>query len=205
MDKPNLVVIAGCNGSGKSTFSSIILNQQFSIFDADKRKKELYDAFKFDFELRDQMAWTQTSQEFENLVFSAITTRKDFAFETNFHAEPLYWINQFIDAGYTINLLFFCLENIELAKLRVAIRFENGGHFVANDEVEKRFISGYKNLDKLYQYFDAIFLLEASKSSSVPRLIVDYQKGSGCSINHQLPSYLESYCPDFIKFIYKHI
>ena len=94
MDKPNLVVIAGCNGSGKSTFSSIILNQQFSIFDADKRKKELN---------------------------------------------------------------------------------------------------------------DAIFLLEASKSSSVPRLIVDYQKGSGCSINHQLPSYLESYCPDFIKFIYKHI
>lgn len=65
MYKPNLVVVAGCNGSGKSTYASSILPARIKIFDADKRKKEIYDGFKFDFDMREQMAWNKTQSEFE--------------------------------------------------------------------------------------------------------------------------------------------
>lgn len=201
MNKPSLVVIAGCNGSGKSTFSSVILPENFSIFDADKRKKEIYDAFKFDFELRDLMAWNQTNEEFHQLVLSSIATGRDFAYETNFNADPLYWIKEFIQGGYSINLIFFCLESVELAKERVAIRFENGGHYVTNEEVEKRYFSGFQNLNKLYSYFDAIFLLEASKKTEAPKLIVEYQKELFCTTSKPLPEYIKSNCPEFLAFL----
>lgn len=201
MPKPNLIVIAGCNGSGKSTFSEILLPKHIGAFDADKRKKEHYDAFKFDFELRDQMAWNETQQEFEQLISSALFTKKDFAYETNFNSDPLFWVQRFIEAGFEINLLYFCLESMDLAKERVAIRYESGGHFVRDDEVENRYRQGFKNLDKLYEYFDTILLLEASKKSKPPRIIVHFQKESTCFISHPLPVYLEQQCPDFIKTI----
>ena len=72
MSKENLIVIAGCNGSGKSTFGNLLISEDMVIFDVDKRKKEIYDGFSFDFELRDEMSWNQTQQEFEKFVFEAL-------------------------------------------------------------------------------------------------------------------------------------
>jgi predicted ABC-type ATPase len=203
-DKPNLVVVAGCNGSGKSTFSSLILPKHFSIFDADRRKKEIYDSFTFDFELRDEMAWNNTNQEFKQLVLTSIAAKSDFAYETNFNSEPLFWVEKFKKAGYTINLLYFCLENTDLAKERVAIRFENGGHYVNDKEVENRYISGFENLNKSYEFFDAIFLLETSTNKKAPKLIVEYQKGQQAIVIPPLPSYLKLHCPDFLKAVSNH-
>jgi predicted ABC-type ATPase len=205
MEKPSLVVVAGCNGSGKSTFSSLILPTHFLIFDADRRKKELYDSFTFDFELRDEMAWNNTSKEFEELVLTSISTKKDFAFETNFNSEPLFWVDKFIKAGYTINLLYFCLENTDLAKERVAIRFENGGHYVTDKEVEKRYVSGFENLNKFYDFFDTIYLLETSTKNKAPKLIVEYQKGQHAFVIDPFPSYLINHCPDFLKEVAKYV
>jgi predicted ABC-type ATPase len=52
---------------------------------------------------------------------------KDFAFETNFDNEPMFWPDQFKARGYELFLIFICLESIDLANKRVAIRVENGG------------------------------------------------------------------------------
>jgi len=146
MYKPSLNVVAGCNGSGKSTFAQSLVPDHIHLFDADKRKKEIYDTFNFDFEFRDQMAWNKTQNEFEENVATAVHNQTDFAYEINFNAEPMYWIQQFKKAGFEINLVFFCLKSIALAKERAAIRYENGVHFVSDKEVERRYNSGFDNL-----------------------------------------------------------
>jgi len=117
-------------------------------FDADFTKKQIYDAFTFDFELRELMSWNKTCAQLESEIAVAIDNKKEFAYETNFNHEPLYWVKRFKEAGHLVHLLFFCLESVELAIERVAIRFQNGGHFVPNDEVRARYYAGFENLSK---------------------------------------------------------
>jgi len=47
-------------------------------------------------------------------------------------------------------LLFFWLEDIELAKERVKIRVSEGGHNIAPDVIERRYIRGINNLFDIY-------------------------------------------------------
>lgn len=52
--------------------------------------------------------------------------------------------------GYLVHLLFFWLENTQLAKQRVATRVANGGHNIAEEVIERRYVAGLKNLFSLF-------------------------------------------------------
>ena len=201
MSKENLIVIAGCNGSGKSTFGNLLISEDMVIFDADKRKKEIYDGFSFDFELRDEMSWNQTQQEFEKFVFEALELKTNFAFETNFHHKPMTWVNKFKSSGFKVHLLFFALENTNVAIERVAIRFQGGGHFVRKEEIEKRYFKGFENLDNYFQEFDSILILETSAKNKKPQTIafIDFDK-TVTSI-HPTPAYFKNVCPLLTRYI----
>jgi predicted ABC-type ATPase len=203
MSKPNLIVIAGCNGSGKSTYSNSLLSGYIQVFDADKKRKEIYDAFTFDFELRAEMAWNKTQEEFKTLVKKAISENLDFAYETNFNLKPMFWISRFKNADFNIKLIYFCLEDIELAKERVAIRFENGGHYVTDNEVELRYYAGFSNLNKFFMEFDEIYLLDASAHNKIPSTLLHYEKNYTPNMIRDIPNYLYELCPDFINYLIK--
>lgn len=201
MSKANLIVVAGCNGSGKSTFGNLLLSEDIGIFDADKRKKEIYDSFSFDFELRDEMSWNQTQQEFEKSVFEALELKTNFAFETNFHHKPMVWVNKFKSAGFKVHLLFFALESINIARERVAIRYQSGGHFVPDDEIEKRYFKGYENLDKHFQEFDSILIIETSRENRKPQSIALIEMDKTVLSIHPTPLYLKNICPLLTNYI----
>ena len=52
--------------------------------------------------------------------------------------------------GYKVVLLFFWLQNVSLAKQRVAIRVEEGGHNIDDMIIERRYFGGIKNLFDIY-------------------------------------------------------
>jgi len=52
--------------------------------------------------------------------------------------------------GYTTTLLFFWLNNVELAKERVRIRVSEGGHNIEPDVIERRYFKGIQNLFTIY-------------------------------------------------------
>jgi len=52
--------------------------------------------------------------------------------------------------GFTTTLIFFWLQNIELAKERVKIRVAEGGHSIDPDVIERRYYRGIKNLFEIY-------------------------------------------------------
>jgi predicted ABC-type ATPase len=47
-------------------------------------------------------------------------------------------------------LLFFWLQNVELAKERVRIRVSEGGHNIEPEVIERRYFKGIKNLFDIY-------------------------------------------------------
>ncbi len=57
---PNLIIIAGCNGAGKSTFASSFLPEGLTSFDYDRVLIENYNSLP-DSELREQLAKKQTT------------------------------------------------------------------------------------------------------------------------------------------------
>lgn len=47
-------------------------------------------------------------------------------------------------------MLFFWLQNIELAKERVKIRVSEGGHNIESEVIERRYHKGIRNLFEIY-------------------------------------------------------
>lgn len=199
MSKPNLVLIAGCNGSGKSTYASTILATKLKIFDADKRKKEIYNNFPFDFEFREQMAWNKTQEEFETQIKDSLVRKKDFAFETNFHSDPMFWVNRFRAADFAVHLMFFCLKSTSLAKERVAIRYQNGGHYVNDEEIIQRYHLGFANLDRYFNVFESVLLLESSRENVKPEVLLYFSNNQLIKINKALPLYIRRQCPQLTQ------
>ncbi len=122
MSKPILLVIAGCNRSGKSSFSHILAEDNFSPFDYDLHYLQHYRSL-FDSDIRDNMAFS----DLESCIQNSIYTNSNFCYETNFNTSPLHWPEILKKSKYEIRLIFLCLNSIKEAKERVAIRVENGG------------------------------------------------------------------------------
>ncbi|WP_225587127.1 zeta toxin family protein [Algoriphagus sp. Y33] len=132
--KTQLLVIAGCNGAGKSSYSRILSPEGIAVFGYDKHFLEIYSSI-IPTDFQDQMAHNMTFQKLETQIDQAIDAGKSFAYETNFNSDPLHWPLIFKAKGYAVNMIYFCLNSVEEAQKRVAIRVENGGHFVPDSEI----------------------------------------------------------------------
>lgn len=149
---PKLIVIAGCNGAGKSTFATTFLPKNLTSFDYDsiylKNYQELPDS-----EFRELFAKKNTTDLFENQINKAIEKKIDFCYETNFDMHPLFWPKRFRENGYALDLIFFCLENQDIAQHRIQVRTEFKGHFVDNETIDLKWKEGYKNLNNHFDFF----------------------------------------------------
>ena len=187
MSEPTLLVVAGCNGSGKSSFSKL-LAPGFLPFDYDIRFLDFYKKL-LDIDIREEMAHNQTFAEFTKQIDSAINTRSNFCYETNFNSSPLHWPELFKKNGYKLHLIYLCLESIEEAKKRVAIRVENGGHFVSENEIKNRYFGGFSNLDSNFRYFDIVDIFDTSAYAAAPKYVMSLENGNA-TIKGKLPRYL---------------
>lgn len=197
MSKPILLIIAGCNGSGKSTFSKPLAPENFTPFDYDYQFLKFYTTL-IDSDIKDAMAHRMAYNELEYQIKMAIDNKTSFCYETNFNSTPLHWPEIFKNNGYNLHLIFLCLDSIQEAKKRVAIRVENGGHYVPDKEIEKRYFDGYNNLNSFYDYFDFIDLFDSSKYLKHPTHILSIESGKVSSITN-IPDYLNILIPNIIK------
>ena len=140
---PNIFIIAGCNGAGKTTASFTILPEMLNC-------KEFVNA--------DEIAKGLSPFQPESVSFQAgrimleridelLETGVDFAFETTL--TTLSYVNTISLAkskGYTINLLFFWLNDVNLAIERVKARVNEGGHNIPEETIRRRYFRGIVNL-----------------------------------------------------------
>lgn len=144
---PNLYVIAGCNGAGKTTASFTILPEILKV-------REFVNA--------DSIAAGLSPFNVESVAFEAgrimlqriqqlMGDKEDFAFETTLSTRSYVSLIKTAKAiGYETNLLYFWLASPEFAKQRVASRVSEGGHNIPAEVVERRYYRGISNLFNLY-------------------------------------------------------
>ncbi len=155
---PKLIIIAGCNGAGKSTFAPSFLPDKISSFDYDKLFIKYYNKLP-DSEFRETFAKNKTTKDFEQEVTNSLSNKTDFCYETNFDTHPLYWAERFKKHGFKINLIFFCIDNQEIVRHRIQVRAEFKGHFVDNKTIDIKWKAGYKNINNIIHFLITFFLL----------------------------------------------
>lgn len=127
---PELFIITGSNGAGKSSIGPEYLpthiRQQGPIFDGDKlfveKRKELWRSIKSNKECS-KLAYAFVTETFDRLAETALSGNQDFAYEGHFTNEATWDIpRQFRAAGYSIHLIFLGLQDTALSELRVVDR-----------------------------------------------------------------------------------
>lgn len=201
MSKPTVWVVAGCNGSGKSTFSKLLVTST-PTFDYDfhflKFYKDLHDS-----DIRDVMAHNKARQELKDQVGNTISQNQDFSYETNFNSTPLYWPTKFKEAGFELNMIYLYLNSLDEAKRRVTIRVQNGGHFVPDDEIQQRYFDGFSNLNEHFRFFDNIHMFDSSGYESPPTHLLSVQNGDLASLTN-FPDHLKELIPDIAASLKKY-
>lgn len=203
MQQPHLIIIAGCNGAGKSTYSQTIVDPILP-FDYDKRFLEIESSLP-DSELKEEFAKNQTTNELTSLIEKAFENKKSFCFETNLHIFPSNWILKAKESGFIIDMHFFCLENIELAKKRVEIRSKNNGHYVSDEIIDYKWREGYKNLNNHFAEFDYISFIDNS-NEKIPQFMFELEKITNEEFNltkliKVLPNYIERRLPAIFQYL----
>ena len=136
---PNLYIIAGCNGAGKTTASLTVLPevlQCYEFVNADNIAKGLspFNVEGVAFESGRIML-----RRIQELLIQQV----DFAIETTLASKSYAsLIKQAKLLGYDVHLIFFWLNSVELAKERVKQRVLSGGHNIDVDVIERRYKAG---------------------------------------------------------------
>lgn len=201
MQRPHLIIVAGCNGAGKSTYSHTLVDDIIP-FDYDKQFLETYNSMR-DSELREEIAHNQTAQKLNHLIDNAFQNKTSVCFETNLHNFPHEWIETARKLNYIIDLYFFCLENVEIAKTRVDIRTKNQGHFVPNDVIDFKWKEGYKNLNLHFGKFDFVCFIDNS-TEDIPEIMFELHKESDTEhsiLIEKLPGYAKTRFPAIFDLI----
>jgi len=144
---PNLYIISGCNGAGKTTASYTILPEILGC-------KEFVNADNIAAGLSpfnpDRVAF-EAGRIMLKRINELLETKIDFAFETTLSTKSyVSFVKKAQLAGYEVTLLYFWLASPKIAIDRVGKRVSNGGHTIPQNIIERRYYRGIKNLLRLY-------------------------------------------------------
>ncbi len=147
MSNPNLYIIAGCNGAGKTTASFNVLPQILDckeFVNADEIAKGLS---PFAPESVAIQAGKLMIQRIDMLLSEGVS----FAIETTLATRSYQTlVKRAHEMGYTVQLLFFWLESPLIACQRVEKRVSEGGHNIPVDTICQRYNLGLKNLFEIF-------------------------------------------------------
>ncbi len=147
MNGPNLYIIAGCNGAGKTTASMTILPEVLEceeFVNADEIAKGLSPFHP------EEMA-IEAGKLMLKRIDTLMEERKTFAIETTLSTRSYKsMVERAQSLEYEVTLLFFWLPSPEMAEMRVAARVSSGGHNIPRDVIHRRYWNGLQNLFEIY-------------------------------------------------------
>jgi predicted ABC-type ATPase len=200
---PNLYIIAGHNGAGKSTFGKNLLPQNaqnLTIFDGDlvfSQKLKYFSSYIKVHKYAVQEADEATVEEFEKLTKEALFTQSDFAYEGHFSNENSWdTIRFFKKQGYTILMIFLGLKTLKSSEKRVSDRVQANGFLVPAYAIQHNYYGNLKFLNIHYDLIDNLSIWDSSHGNPQVLMVIHNQHKEYKS--PQLPNWFTEFLPDLL-------
>ena len=143
-----IIIIAGPNGAGKTTFAREFLPNEAgcpTFVNADLIAEGLNP-------LQPEREAVAAGRMMLDMIRRYVSEGRSFAFETTLSGRTYArMIPRWREQGYRVRLYFLRLPTPETATARVRQRVSTGGHSVPDDVIRRRFASGLKNFETVYQ------------------------------------------------------
>jgi predicted ABC-type ATPase len=192
MDVPNLYIISGCNGAGKTTASYTILPEMLhckEFVNSDEIAKGLSP-----FNADTTAVAIEASRIMYNRIRELIGGAKTFALETTLASRTIAnLVKEAQTKGYYVTLLFFWLNTPDLAVERVKNRVASGGHFVSEATVRRRYRTGILNLFELYMPICDYWLITDNSLSPMEVIAKGFRDGEKYINNTIIYNKLKNY------------
>ena len=141
--RPTLCVVAGPNGSGKTTTTIQLLANEWAA------------------------ARLATEKRYE-----CIEQRRDFVFETVFSSsEKLDFLRKAKDAGFFIRFFYVCTADPSINARRVYQRYLDGGHEVPISKIISRYYKSLENAAQAVEFVDRAYFYDNSVDNELPKLL----------------------------------
>ncbi len=145
--KPLIIIVAGPNGSGKTTFARKFL-PGFGVTEFVNADLIAAGLSPFD----PSRAALQAGKLMLELIEGRVRERKNFGFETTLSGRNYARrITSWREKGFAVQLIFLGLPSADMAVERVRTRVCQGGHNIAEDVIRRRFDAGRLMLETVYK------------------------------------------------------
>lgn len=168
--KPVLCIVAGPNGSGKTSTTVSLLADEWAkdclYINPDNIAQNIFGDWN------SSEAVVKAAKESTRMRHECLEKRQDFVFETVFSSdEKVDFVKAAHDAGFFIRMFFVCTDNPEINVRRIVMRFLNGGHEVPISKIFSRYYKSIKNMLLVLNIVDRTYFYDNSIEDHEPRLL----------------------------------
>ena len=165
--KPEMIIIAGPNGSGKTSVTKRFLHHEWAAGTLYINPDEIANDVFGDWNSHDSIL--KAANYSSELREKCLKERKSFVFETVMAADDkIDFIIRAKQAGFFIRLFFISTSHPTINAARIAARVMKGGHDVPITKIVSRYYKSIENckmvssiVDRLYVYDNSIDGYEA--------------------------------------------
>ncbi len=170
MRRPTVCVVAGPNGSGKTTTTIQLLHNEWG---ADSLYINPDDIAQHVFGNWNSVdAVLKAAQYATKQRYECIEKKQNFVFETVFSSdEKVEFIKKAKEAGFFIRFFFVCTKDPVINVARVAHRYIDGGHEVPIPKVISRYYKSIKNAKIILPIVDRAYIYDNSEDNQLPKLL----------------------------------
>lgn len=174
--RPVLIVIAGPNGSGKTTITSKVLHHEWiedaTYVNPDVVAKEIFG----DWNSKD--AIIKAVHYCEQIREQCLAEKKSLIFETVLSAQDkLDFIARAKQQGYFIRLFFISTESPSINAARIAKRVMEGGHDVPITKIISRYNKSIVNCSIASKMVDRTYVYDNSREGKEARILFRMTNG----------------------------
>ncbi len=157
---PTLYVLAGPNGTGKTTFYSTAVESGFissnlPFINVDIITKNLGGYTEENY--------VKASEIYRHAVKTQMESNSDFMIESNLADSRSYdWLSLVKSKGYQIVLYYLSTDDVMINIGRVQRRVIEGGHDIAESIIKTRYLQSHSYLKTKISEFEEIYLIDNS-------------------------------------------
>lgn len=193
--RPILIVIAGPNGSGKTTVTRQILGDEWAegaeYINPDQIAQEKFGDWNSEEAVRQSVFYCEKLRERcirerQSLIFETVLSRND----------KIEYIEKAKKAGFFVRLFFVCTASPTINAARIAKRVMEGGHNVPIPKIVSRYQASIANCCIAAGIVDRCYVYDNSEEDRAARLL--FRASDGVLVKQYV-----SEIPEWAKFIYR--